>query len=100
MRAEAMIARKDYPEAQQELQADAGKERETRIAISKRAHPLSAWLLPSTQSGNKSDASQHYRLALNLMDEMQKDAGAEKLLDRADLKFMFTEATRFAADQE
>jgi hypothetical protein len=31
------------------------------------------------------------------MEDMQKDAGAEKLLDRADLKSMFTEATQFAA---
>ncbi len=30
------------------------------------------------------------------MDEMRKDPGAEKLLDRADLKLMYTEASRFA----
>jgi len=30
---------------------------------------------------------------------MRKDAGAEKLLERSDLKFMFAEASRFAANQ-
>jgi hypothetical protein len=28
---------------------------------------------------------------------MQKDAGAEKLLERADVKAMFTEATRYSS---
>lgn len=47
-------------------------------------------------SGKDSDASGHYSLALTLMQYMSKDQGAEKLLDRSDLKPIFAELSRFA----
>ena len=93
--AEAMIIRKDFSGAQQELQTALGKSEKMGSRFqSARIHYLLGSAL--RQSGS-SDAPQHYRLALSLMEDMQKDAGAEKLLDRPDLKYMFTEATRFAA---
>jgi tetratricopeptide (TPR) repeat protein len=92
---EAMIARKDYMGAERELQAALGKSEKLGSRYqSARIHYLLGVAL--RLAGNKTDASQHYAAALNLMNEMQKDAGAEKLLDRSDLKAMFTEATRFA----
>jgi len=94
--AEAMIARKDFIGAEQELQTALGKSEKMGARFqSARIHYLLGSAL--RQSGHSSDAPQHYRVALNLMEDMQKDAGAEKLLDRADLKSMFTEATQFAA---
>ena len=93
--AEAMIARKDYVGAQRELQAALGKSEKLGSRYqSARIHYLLGVAL--RLSGNKTDASQHYAAALNLMNEMQKEAGAEKLLERSDLKTMFPEATRFA----
>jgi tetratricopeptide (TPR) repeat protein len=93
--AEALITGKRYAEAQQELQTDLG----TSEKLGSRYQTFRIHYLLGTAlrlSGNPSDASQHYRLALSLLEEMQKDAGAEKLLERSDLKRMFTEATRFA----
>ncbi len=90
-----MITRKDFKGAEQELQTALGNSEKMGSRFqSARIQSLLGSAL--RQSGN-SDAPQHYRLALNLMEDMQKDAGAEKLLDRADLKTMFSEATRFAA---
>jgi tetratricopeptide (TPR) repeat protein len=97
-RAEALMERNAYPEAQQELQGDLGKgEKLGSRYQNARIHYLLATAL--RLAGNKSDASGQYRLSLNLMDEMRKDPGAEKLLDRADLKLMYTEASRFAPDK-
>jgi ATP/maltotriose-dependent transcriptional regulator MalT len=94
-RAEALIERKAYAEARQELQTDLGKgEKLGSRYQNARIHYLLATAL--RLEGNKADASGHYQLSLNLMDEMRKDPGAEKLLDRADLKLMFNEASRFA----
>jgi eukaryotic-like serine/threonine-protein kinase len=92
--AEATIARKGYAEAQQQLQSDLGKsERLGSRLQSARIQFLLATAL--RLSGNTSDASGHYQQALTLMEDMRKDSGAEKLLDRPDLKSMFTEASRF-----
>jgi hypothetical protein len=46
-------------------------------------------------SGNTGDASREYRDAIRVLNEMSKDAG-DKFMDRADMKAMFTEATRWA----
>jgi len=94
--AEGLIGRKDFAVAQRELQAALGTSEKmgTRYQ-SARIHYLLGTAL--RLAGNRADASQHYRLALNLLDDMRKDAGAEKLLDRSDLKVMFTEASKFAA---
>jgi tetratricopeptide (TPR) repeat protein len=96
--AEAMIHSKDYSHAQQELQMDLGKsERLGARYLSARIHYLlgDAYRL----KGNGADAPGHYRQALSLIEDMRKDPGAEKLLERADLKSMSSEASRFAAAQ-
>jgi len=94
--AEAMIEKKSYAAAQQELQTDLGKsERLGSRYETARIHYLLANAL--RLSGNGSEASAHYQQALSLLEEMRKDPGAEKLLDRPDLKSMLSEATRFAA---
>ena len=93
--AEAMMQAKRYTEARQELQNDLGKsERLGSRYQSMRIHYLLATAL--RLGGEASDAPAQYRLALAQMDDMRKDPGAEKLLERADLKSMFADASRFA----
>jgi len=94
--AESLINGKRYPAAEQELQAGLGKSE----ALGSRYQSFRIHYLLGTAlrlSGKKQDSSQHYHLALGLLDEMQKDAGAEKLLDRSDLKRMSADATRFSS---
>ncbi len=94
--AEAMIQRKGYAQAEQELQTDLGKSEKlgSRYQTARVQYLLASAL---RLAGNGSEASDHYRLALSSIDDMRKDAGAEKLLERADLKSMSTEASQFAA---
>jgi serine/threonine protein kinase/tetratricopeptide (TPR) repeat protein len=94
--AEAMIHAKDYSHAQQELQTSLSKSEK----LGSRYLTMRIQFLLGTVGrlgGIGSDASEHYRLALNLMEDMRKDTGAEKLLERSDLKTMFAEASQYAA---
>lgn len=92
---EALLSAKDYAGAQQELRTDLGKSEKLGSRLqSARIHYLLATALQL--AGNSSEASGQYRSALNLLQDMQKDAGAEKLLERSDLKTISTDATRFA----
>ncbi|MFZ3188701.1 MAG: tetratricopeptide repeat protein [Candidatus Sulfotelmatobacter sp.] len=96
--AESMISSKDYSHAQQELQTDlsASEKLGSRYQTA-RIHYLLGNALRS--SGNSSDASAQYRQAVSLIDEMRKEPGAEKLLDRADLKALYLQASQFATAQ-
>lgn len=60
--------------------------------LSAQAHFLLATI--ARDSGNASDAQDHYREALRLLDAMKKDPGAEKALQRADFKSINEEAKR------
>jgi eukaryotic-like serine/threonine-protein kinase len=93
--AEAMMQIRDYEHAQQEL------ERAVLLAdklglkpLSAKAHYLLARIFRAT--GNQSEAQQHARDALQLLDAMRKDPGADKILQRADFKTMFEEATAWS----
>jgi tetratricopeptide (TPR) repeat protein len=93
--AEAMISSKDYSHAQQELQTDLlTSEKLGSRYQSARIHYFLGNAL--RLSGNPADASGHYRQALSLIDDMRKEPGAEKLLERADLKSLFAQASQFA----
>jgi eukaryotic-like serine/threonine-protein kinase len=60
--------------------------------LSARAHYLLATI--DRDDGNSSDAQNHYREVIRLVDTMKKDPGAEKLLQRFDFKAMYDESTR------
>lgn len=93
--AEAMIRGKDYSQAEQALQASlAESEKLGSRDQTARVHYLLGDAL--RLRGNPADASNHYRQAVSLIDAMRKEAGAEKLLQRSDLKVMFTQAAQFA----
>ncbi len=93
--AETLIDRKSYPQAQQDLQADLDKSE--KMGARFQSARIQSLLGTSLRlGGTASDANEHYKLALTLVDDMRKDPGAEKLLDRSDLKSMYAEASRFA----
>ena len=93
--ASAMVAAKDFVRARQELERLLGVSEKLGL------HMESAqiqYLLGETLrlGGNSSEAAGHYRLALTQLDGMKKEPGAEKLLERSDLKTMYEEATRWS----
>ena len=94
--AEAQIQRKAYSEAIQELQDDLGKSERlgTRYQSTRIQFLLGRALRVSGKAG---EASQHYSQAVTLAEDMRKDPGAEKLLERTDLKSMLAEASQYAS---
>jgi tetratricopeptide (TPR) repeat protein len=93
--AEAMIRNHDNSHAQEELER--ALVRADKIGLK----PLSAnahYLLGNAlrASGNDTEAQRHYRDTIQLLDGMRREAGADKLLERADLKTMYEEATRWS----
>ena len=91
--AEAMIQSHDNAHAQQELgRALLRADKIGLKPLSARAHYLLGTALSA--SGDQAEAQQHYRTAVQLLDEMRKEPGAEKILQRWDFKNMYDEATR------
>ena len=91
--AEAMIQDHDYARARQELER--ALLRSDKLGVK----PLSAkvrFLLATTarQSSQTSEAQDNYRGAIQLLDAMGKEQGAEKILQRSDFKTMYDEAKR------
>ena len=91
--AEAMLQNHDNAGAQQELRR--ALVRADKIGLK----PLSAkanFLLGAAlrTSGNQAEAQQHDRTTVQLLDDMRKEPGADKILQRSDFKTMYDEATR------
>ena len=83
--AEGMIEIKDYSHAEQELQLDATTGEKLGVRDQNaRIHYLLGKVFAA--NGNTVDADAQYKQALGLIDDMRKEPGAEKLLERADLK--------------
>jgi tetratricopeptide (TPR) repeat protein/predicted Ser/Thr protein kinase len=92
--AEAMIKIKDSARARQELdRALLQADKLGLKPLSAKAHYLLATL--SRASGDQVEALQHYQEALQLIDAMHDDPGADKILERSDVKTMYEEATRW-----
>jgi tetratricopeptide (TPR) repeat protein len=91
--AQAMVDSKDYSHALQELQGELGKSEKlgTRYQTARIQFLLGNAL---RLSGNTADATGHYRETLSLLDDLKKEPGAEKLLQRQDIKAMYDESTR------
>ena len=91
--AEAMIKIKDSALAQQELdRALLQADKLGLKPLSAKANYLLATLFHA--SDDQVEALQHYQEALQLIDAMHDDPGADKMLERSDFKTMFEEATR------
>jgi tetratricopeptide (TPR) repeat protein len=93
--AEVLVNSKDYSRARQELEAGLGKAEKLGLrTLLARDHYLLATALRET--GNGTEATGHYREALRLLDEIRKEVGAEKAIERADLKPIYEESTRWS----
>lgn len=93
--AQAQIDSKDYSSAKQQLRAalDKSDKLGARVLLAK-SHFLMANALRLT--GDSSEAGGHYREAVRLLNAIRSEPGAEKVLDRADLKPIYQESTRWA----
>lgn len=93
--AETLMRGHDNTRAQQELErALLRADRLGLKPLSVKAHYLLGTILRA--AGNRTEAQQHYRNAIQLLDTMRQDTGAEKLLQRADFKVIYDEATRLS----
>lgn len=93
--AQAMIQSHDNAHAQQELERALLRADKLGLKpLSAQAHYLLANALSA--SGNQTEAQPHYRNALQLLDGMRQEPGAEKILNRSDFKTIHDEASRSA----
>jgi tetratricopeptide (TPR) repeat protein/predicted Ser/Thr protein kinase len=94
--AQALLHDKNYTEAAREAQKALGQsELQSLRMLMARAHYLLGSALRS--SGNPSEAAGHFRDAVRIWDEVRKEPGAEKILERADLKAFYAEASQTPA---
>src|SRR5438132_1327247 len=93
--AEAMIKNHQHAQAQQELERTLLRSDKIGLwPLSARAHYLLGAALRA--SGNQTEAQQQYRNVVQLLDQMRKEPGADKILQRSDFKAMYEEATRLS----
>ncbi len=93
--AEAMIRNHDNERARQELER--ALQRADKIGLkplSVKAHYLLGNAMRA--SGNELEAQQHYLTTTQMLDDMRKEPGSDKILQRSDFKTMYEEATRLS----
>jgi serine/threonine protein kinase/tetratricopeptide (TPR) repeat protein len=87
---EALVNNRDYSRARRELEPALGKAEKLGLrTLLAKDHYLLATALRAT--GNGTEATPHYREALRSLDEIRKEAGAERVIERADLKAIYAE---------
>ncbi len=92
--AEAMLQSRDFTHARQELQrASLLTDKLGQRSLSAHAHYLLATI--ARNSADNIEAQENYREVVRTLDAMKKEAGAEKLLQRSDLKLMYEDSTRW-----
>ncbi|MFL6302231.1 MAG: protein kinase domain-containing protein [Candidatus Sulfotelmatobacter sp.] len=90
---QTMVSGKDYSHAREALERSLGSSE--KLGMRMQTVKIQYLLGNSLRlSGDSTNAAGHYRNAARLLDEMKKDPGAEKLLERADLKSIYEEATQ------
>jgi hypothetical protein len=93
--AEVELGMKDYSRARQDLERTLV--RSDRLGL--RALTAQIRYLLGTAlrlSGNQKEAWLHYKESVRLLDEIRKEAGSEKILQRSDLNSIYNEATRWS----
>jgi tetratricopeptide (TPR) repeat protein len=94
--AAAMVSSKDYSRARQELDRELGTSEKLGLRLqTARIHYLLGTLL--RLAGDTAGASSQYRQAVSMLEETQKEPGADHLLDRSDLHTIYAEATRWSS---
>jgi len=92
---EALVNSKNYSRARQELEPALGNAEKLGLrALLARDNYLLATALRETGDGR--EATGHFREALRLLDEIRKEAGAAKVIERADLKPIYEESARWS----
>jgi tetratricopeptide (TPR) repeat protein len=93
--AAAMVNAKDYIHARQELERVLGvSERLGARLQTARIHYLLGTITRLTEPNGV--AARQYSQALKLLDDIKREAGAEHVLDRVDLKAIYDDATRWS----
>ncbi len=93
--AEAMMQSHDDTHARQELQrALLLADKFGQQSLSAHAHYLLATI--ARESADNTDAQDNYRSVIRTLDTMKKEAGAEKLLQRSDLKLMYEDSAHWS----
>jgi len=94
--AQALVNTKDYAQARQELERALGRSEKLGSRLeTARIHYLMGDAL--RLAGETSDASRQYQQSLQIFDALKKEKGAEHLLDRTDLKTIYTESSRWVS---
>jgi serine/threonine protein kinase/tetratricopeptide (TPR) repeat protein len=92
--AEAMMQSHDYAHARQELQrALLLSDKLGQRPLSVHAHYLLATI--ARNSADNTEAQDNYRSVILTLDTMKKEGGAEKLLQRSDLKLMYEDSSHW-----
>ena len=92
--AAAMVETKDYTHARQELERELDiSERLGARLQTARIHYLLGTILRQT---NSSGAADQYGQAVKLLDDIKKEAGAEHVIERVDVKAMYEDATHWS----
>jgi tetratricopeptide (TPR) repeat protein len=92
---EAMVKTKDYAHARQQLEAVLSSSEKLGLRTeTARIHSLLGDIF--RLGGNNPDANLQYQSALRIFEELKKDPGAERILDRSDLRPLVTEARQAA----
>lgn len=93
---EALIKIKDYSHARQQLDSALSTSEKLGLRLeSARVHDLMGTAMQA--AGNLSEASRQHELASAILIELQKDPGAEHLMDRSDLRSLNGRAAHSAA---
>lgn len=91
--AEAMLKDKDATHARQELERSLT--RSEKLGLRLQQARIHYWLGTADRaSGNATEAGAHFRAAVSLLDQVQKEPGADHVLDRSDLKPIYADATQ------
>jgi serine/threonine protein kinase len=94
--AETELSAKDYAHAKQDLERTLLRTDKLGLrALSARGQYLLGTAL--RLSGNANDASLHYKQAVSLLEQIAKDPGADKALQRSDLNSIYTESSRWSS---
>lgn len=98
LQGEALVESKDYTQARRVLdRAALGAEKlELWEILSHAQYSLGNLLRLSRHSA---DAADHYRQALQYLDQIRRDTGSDAFLNRADLKTIYSESTRWAGSK-
>jgi len=93
--AAAMVNSKDYAHARLELDRAVGTSEKLGLRLqTARIHYLIGETL--RRSGNTTDFAAQYSQTLGILNDVKKEPGAEHALERADLKSMYDDSTRWS----